>query len=290
MRLSLWLGVLGCLCLWACHAQADPTVQDFNKPGGTPYTLTNFGGDPADDTQAGPGGKKLLRLTQATNGGLNTCAFDRTQTGPVGHVVADFDFRIGDSTDGRSHGADGLAFVLLNTQAAINGNMPPDGYGITADGPQITEEASAYQSIGFGLDTWHNNPLPAAGGIGDPNDNHISVIYSDAPIRDFSETAGLGVNLQAVSLTPFGYHLHRATLPDNDPLDHFHMALDVATGGGANVTVTITPASGTAFTPINNLFLPTFVPYEMRVAFGGRTGGENENHDVANINVTFAPP
>jgi hypothetical protein len=274
--------------LWAGQLRADPTVQNFDG-GGTPYALTGFGGDPADDTQKGPTGK-CLRLTQATNSGLNTCAFDRTQTGPVGHVVADFDFRIGDSTDGRSHGADGIGFVLINTtNLDANGNSR---YGtMSGTDPSITEEAQLQASLGIGLDTWDND-LP---GVIDPNDNHISLFYSDNPQRDsnggngISESVGNVGILYAVSLTPFNYHLHRKMLPDNDPFDHFHMTLDVATGG-ANVTVTITPNGQAAFTPINNLFIPNFAPYEMRVAFGARTGGENENHDIDNINVTFAPP
>ncbi len=264
-----WLGVFGCLLVLAAASQAADTIQTFDG-GGTPYTLTPFGGDAADDTQAGPPGNgKCCRLTQATNGGLNTIAFDRTQVGAVSHVVADFDYRIGDSTDGRSHGADGIGFVLLNT--AI--------YGTTADGPQITEEGSVYASLGFGFDTWDNNP-PL-----DPNDNHVSVTYNDNPAR---ETTGNVMFLDALTLNPFNYRLHRATLPDNDPYDHAHITVDAVTGG-ANVTVTITPAGGAAFTPFNNLFVPGFVPYEMRVAFGARTGGENENHDIDNIHVTFAP-
>jgi Bacterial lectin len=276
---SRWLGAMGCLFVWSVMAQADPTIQTFDG-GGTPYTLTGFGGDPADDTQAGPSGK-CCRLTQATNSGLNTIAFDRTQVGPVSHVLADFDFRIGDSTDGRSHGADGIGFILLNTQAAKNG--AGDVYDITGDGPQITEEAEAFQSLGIGFDTWHNNP-PF-----DPNDNHVSVWYTDAPTRDISESAGNILFLQAQSLYGFGnYKLHRATLPDNAPFDHASITVD-AVSGGANVTVTITPAGGSAFSPISNVFIPGFVPYEMRVAFGARTGGENENHDIDNVNVTFSP-
>lgn len=276
-----WLGLLGGLCLAVGLAKADPTVQNFDG-GGTPYTLIYGSGDPADDTQKGPTGK-CLRLTQATNSGQNTITFDRTQTGPVGHVIADFDFRIGDSTDGRSHGADGIGFVLINTGGVFNGAGDKYGEMSATDTFQISEEANQlYQSLGIGLDTWDNPPW-------DPNDNHISVFYQDAPTRDFNESVGTVSITWALSLTPFNYHLHRATLADNDPFDHFNMTLDAVTGG-ANVTITITPAGGTAFTPINNLFIPGFVPYEMRVGFGARTGGENENHDIDNINVTFAPP
>src|SRR5439155_18501646 len=215
--------------------------------------------------------------------GLNTVSFDRTQVGPVGHVVADFDFRIGGSTDGRTHGADGIGFILLNTAAQQNGSA--DGYGTTGDSPltpQITEDAFAYQSIGIGFDTWHNNP-PL-----DPNDNHCSVNFSNCPTRDFSETAGLSTFHAAVSLYPFNYHLHRNDLPDNAPFDHANITID-AIAGGANVTVTITPAGGAAFSPFTNLFVPGFVPYEMRAAFGARTGGENDNHDIDNVIITFAP-
>jgi hypothetical protein len=269
------------MCVWACIAQADPTIQTFDG-GGTPYVLTGFGGDPADDTQAGPSGK-CCRLTQATNGGLNTIGFDRTQVGTVSHVLADFDFRIGDSTDGRSHGADGIGFVLLNTGGVFDG--AGDTYGAVGgvNDPVITEDATLFQSLGIGFDTWHNNPPT------DPNDNHVSIWYSDAPHRDFSETAGNVVFMQAQSLYGFGnYKLHRPTLPDNAPFDHANIVVD-AVPGGANVTVTITPAGGSAFSPLSNVFVAGFVPYEMRVAFGARTGGENENHDIDNVNVTFSP-
>lgn len=269
-----WLGVVGCLLVFTVAGQADPTVQTFDG-GGTPYTLTYFSGTPSDDTQAGPSGK-CCRIVPSDNSSLSTISFDRTQVGPVGHVVVDFDFRIGGSTDGRTHGADGIGFVLLNTAV----------YDITGDGPQITEDAVARQSFGVGFDTWHNEFV--SGGA-DPNDNHVSVAYYNFPSRNTSETDGLSTFHAATSLYPFGYRLHRNLLPDNAPFDHAHITLDATPDGGANVSVVITPAGKDPFTAVNNLFIPGFTPYEMRAAFGARTGGENDNHDIDNINISYSP-
>jgi hypothetical protein len=61
---------------------------------------------------------------------------------------------------------------------------------------------------------------------------------------------------------------------------------------GATVTVTITPGPQLgipAFTPIKGLVIGGAKPHEVRAAFGAHTGGSTDNHDIANVNITFSP-
>jgi hypothetical protein len=132
----------------------------------------------------------------------------------------------------------------------------------------------------------------------DPDNNHFGLTYigGDLTVAGAgARTAGTSV-LWETSLTPFGYNLHRGESPEpvfgdsTTPFDHFHATIDFASSG-ATVTVTITPNSiGAApFDPIIGLVVPNALPYEMRAAFGARTGGSTDNHDVANVNISFSP-
>jgi hypothetical protein len=65
-------------------------------------------------------------------------------------------------------------------------------------------------------------------------------------------------------------------------------------GNATNVSVTMINDSLSIFpgTPVKVLetVIPTMLPYENRVHFGGRTGGENMNFFVDNLSVTYANP
>jgi hypothetical protein len=288
VRLLRWLGVLSCLCLLAVPVQAQPTVQDFSNPGVVGTNYTEHGNVLAVAgtfySPGPPGALNFYRLTATDVGSTNNMiAFDVSQPGgPTSSVTVDFDYRIGGHVDNgspTSH-ADGIGFCLLNTAL----------YGQTGNGPGITEEATGAarnSSLGLGLDTWDNS----SGGLYDPDNNHISL--------NFSAPGKSGV-VHAVSFAPFGYELHQgepgdAVSPFADsvsPFDHLNMTVAFdASGAGATVTVTITPgagrAPGGAFTPISGLFIPGLTPYEMRAAFGARTGGSTDNHDLANVNIVF---
>src|SRR5262249_24500349 len=100
----------------------------------------------------------------------------------------------------------------------------------------------------------------------------------------------------AASLYPYNYQLHQGEPGDaispfddtNSPFEHFNMTINFG-ANGATVTITITPAAGrgAAFSPISGLVLPGVKPYEMRAAFGARTGGSSDNHDIANVNIVY---
>jgi hypothetical protein len=292
MRFLGWLGVLGCVCLLAIPAQADPTVGTFSGAAtDTPYTESGNGtGYVVNDGP--PNAVNYYRLTTAGVGSTNNrIAFDSTQPGgPKTSVTVDFDYRIGghaDNGDPTTH-ADGLGFALLNT----------DKYGTAGPGPGLTEEAQGNNandgSIGVGLDTWDND----FSGTSDPDNNHISLRYSDMsyPGGGTVPSPATCYVLIANSLYPFNYQLHQgepgdAVSPFDDtksPFEHFNMTINFGPTG-ATVTITITPGAGrgAAFSPISGLLLSGVKPYEMRAAFGARTGGSTDNHDIANVNIVY---
>jgi hypothetical protein len=293
VRLLRCLAVLGCLCLLAISAQADPTVCTFSGAA-TDTNYTEYGNLSGHVVKNGPpNAVNYYRLTTAgvlsTN---NMIAFDTTQVGgPKSSVTVDFDYRIGGTPDNGnpSNHADGIGFCLLNTAMYGTAGQPPGN---------ITEEAqgNAVQdgTIGVGLDTWNNS----FAGVNDPDNNHLSFRYNDMT------NGGNGVIpsgatcyiILANSLYPFNYQLHQgepgdAVSPFDDtksPFDHFNMTVNFG-ATGATVTITITPGAGrgAAFSPISGLLLSGVQPYEMRAAFGARTGGSSDNHDIANLNIVY---
>src|SRR5262249_18663959 len=131
MRFSRWLGVVGCLCLFAIAAQADPTICTFSGAASdTPYAASgNMTGFVFNDGPPGPDAN-FYRLTFPGQGSTNNIiTLDLTAPGPTAHVIGDFDFRIGGTVG--TH-ADGLGVALIPTSV----------YGTTGPGPGITEEAS----------------------------------------------------------------------------------------------------------------------------------------------------
>jgi hypothetical protein len=103
------------------------------------------------------------------------------------------------------------------------------------------------------------------------------------------------------------YDLHNDNATDCTVFDHCHFTVDIdPAGGGATVSISITsnqpPASSTALdaNPFTTLapgttfkaitvVVPGVLPYEMRLGFGGRTGGAYDNNDIANVNVSYSP-
>src|SRR5207249_3206547 len=127
MNLARWLGVVGCLCLFAMAAQADPTVSGFSGAAtDTPYLDNQFGAAPIGMPLPSKGQASgfFYRLGYDNMGSLNnTIAFDQTDANPATMVVVDFDFRIGKAADSASATgtpADGMGFALLNTSVARN--------------------------------------------------------------------------------------------------------------------------------------------------------------------------
>jgi hypothetical protein len=115
-----------------CGVMNAATVQDFNGGAGqTPYTLTRYQGS-SDAVIV----NNALRMVNTT-GQKNVIAFNQTDPGLYGRIVAEWDLSI-------VPGADGLGFALLNTA----------NYGTSGAGPAIDEEPSLNGSFGVGFDIY----------------------------------------------------------------------------------------------------------------------------------------
>ena len=232
------------------------TVQNFDDAGAA-YTLWSFSGSfrprimPADSGSTG----NFLRLADTTGSILNNILFDRTATGGFNSVVATFDFRmmpVGSR-------ADGMGFALLPT--SIYGTSGPALGAFTGFG----EEPDVAGAIGVGFDIYQND--------GEVNNNHVSLHYNGVLIST-------PVAIPAFDLANGDFHRAQITI-------NF-------TGGNALVTVMVTPninsTPGPSEVLFNNFVIPGVSPYEGRAAFGARTGGENANQDLDNVNIQFIPP
>lgn len=261
---ALFLGTLSIGRLAAASTQAadslsGPTLtyQDFDMPGtGTPYT--EYAEAPAIDPQllvGGPTGSgQFLRLgfvAPAPN--HNTIAFDRTHTGSADLVVADFDFRLTLGNAGRGHG---FAFALLDTtEYSITGAVVPDSLP-----PGVAEEPNFTDSLGIGFDIYQSN------GSMDINNNHISVHFDGQLEEMFDATPAM--NLAEGLWT----HARVVMRPG---------------GSSSDVSVILTPCGAPAVTLVDQFPVPGFVPYEGRVYFGARSGGERADQDLDNVQVQF---
>jgi hypothetical protein len=324
VSLVRWLGVLCCAGLMAMPAFAQVTIsQNFsaypNAGTGTAFTEVNGSGQAGTGMNDGPPGPACTgfyyRLTYTGVGSTNNMlVFDLpTPTGPVTSVVGDFDFRAGGTFGAH---ADGMGWALLPTSI----------YGQTGNGlngatklPSITEEGSQAKdgSLGFGLDTYNNGT--GGGDIGDsnlPNGSDASEVSVNPAISPSVPSYILALTVYAVDMygLPIGpgnstnaYDLHNDNATDCTVFDHCHFTVNIdPNGGGAAVVITITSnqppatstaadanpyttlAPGTSFTAASTT-VGGILPYEMRLGFGGRTGGANDNNDIANVNVTFTP-
>lgn len=229
------------------------TVQNFSDPNtGTRYVgAICLGSNGPEVLAGGPGGVgNFLRLVSAgVPHNKTSIAFDTSDRGGFTTVQVDFDFRISAWDSGR---ADGFAVSLLNTaQFGIS--------GIAAEACEVAEEPNFFgATLGFGFDIYQN--------VGEVNNNHVSVHINNTQIAVASASA----------------------ITDLASGQWIHARIVVRPGGGqSNVSVYLTPWGGSQATLISNLSVPGLVPYESRLAFSGRTGGQSASHDIANINVTY---
>jgi hypothetical protein len=299
-----------------------PTSNSFNGAG-TPYTASMLNNPGAPD-----GNGEFLRLIHGGNTNLvrNRIAFAQTATGSYGRVTADFDFRATTVSPAISNGvptlqdfegAVGTTNYTLAGSAAVTTNdagstgkflrlvpaaasltgtagftrtapgtwntvvasfdfrVTPgagqaDGmsvaflntttYGTNGAAPGMSEEPNLSGSIGIGIDVYNNAEV---------NNNHVSLHYG---------------SIVGAPVTP-SFDLSNG---------RFHRAQVIIRfrGGRALVTMRVTPdinaGGGAGVTLFEDAVINGVNPYEMRLAFGARTGGENAAHDVDNISVQYS--
>jgi hypothetical protein len=233
--------------------RAGFTVQNFDTPG-TPFTLLN---GQTSILGGGPSGN-FARLVQAVGGQTGALWFDRSQVGGLPKIIVDFDFRM--SIGSR---ADGIGVLLANTASFGNSGAPLF----------FSEEPNVVNSLGVGFDIFNN------GGPSEPSNNHVSLHWNGALVA-----------VADLNAAPFNgtYQLWRNAEPNF--FDHAQIEFDFITGG-VNATVKLTDGSNSnVLTVFNNQFIAGVNPYESRLAFSGRTGGANANHDIDNVNAQFLSP
>ncbi len=149
-------------------------------------------------------------------------------------------------------GADGLGVVLLNTSL----------YGAQGSSPIIDEGPHPPAgSLALGFNIYENFETA------DPNSNFLRLYYDAQLITTVAEP---GVVLSS------GQWIHA----------RFEVA---ATSGGGLVSLELTPSGGAPVYPLADFLIPSYAPYESRLAFGARTGGVSANHDIDNVLASFVP-
>jgi hypothetical protein len=224
-------------------------------PGDSPYTLQQFGDPPGPlvaPTGGNPGG--VLVLSEAVNSQHNWATFDVAESGPA--ATFRFDFRI---EAPNTPSADGISFTLANT-SVVGASGPLGAPPFTAEDPALAS------SLGIGFDTWSNQ-----GAFDDPNVptgsdyQEISVFWNGALVNRIDDTRLLPTPL---TLDDAQWH----SVAGN--VDFAGGTLDLVVDGQ---------------TIHSGLSIPGLTAYESRVMFAARTGGENEQALVDNVNVQYVP-
>lgn len=231
-------------------------------------TLEMFGDAPGPDwsgpdATGGPGltGDFLL-LSDALNSQNNWATFDLTDEGTFAAAVFSFDFLIDPTETGPS--ADGFSFSFMDT----------DFYGET-DGlggaPFAPEEPHADGVLGFAFDTWSN------GADGWPDQDietgtdyqEISVHYNATVVGRIEDTRALEPSL---------------TLDDGnlEAGSGLHTVTGSVNFEGATVSLQVD--GNPVFT---DLEVEGLAPFQSRIAFAARTGGENAIHAIDNVRVEW---
>lgn len=142
--------------------------------------------------------------------------------------------------------ADGFSVLMLPT-SVYGVNSATDSYVSTGEEPNV---AGAF-AVGFDVYS---------------NIDEVSVHYGSTR-GEVNKSANIQLN--------------------NNTINHAHIVVSPQGGGGSKVSVSVTPGSGglpVAF--FENLTVADLNPYEFRLQFSGRTGGETTNVDLDNISVT----
>ena len=139
------------------------TILDCDRPG-TPYTATQLLDPPPPRcVPEGPTGS-FLRLADTTVVNRNSIAFDLSDPGPHGLIVADFDFRL--RPRAVNDAADGFGFTLLSTAR----------FGASGFVGGGSEEPNRRGCLGIGFDIHH--------GPEDEGPNHVSVHWDSTKVAE----------------------------------------------------------------------------------------------------------
>lgn len=256
MRKVLTFSLSLSLLVFSAASLRAATVADFDTGNDTPFTMEQFGDGPGPSIGSGGPTGNFLLITEAVNSQNNFIAFDRSDAGAFDSSTFSFDFLIApDATPS----ADGISFSYVDTAT----------YGVSGglgSAPFTPEDPAASGVLGFGFDTWSNEGAHDTPGIGTGSDySEISVFYDGALVERVDDTRLLGTPL---------------TLDDGA----VHTASGSVDFAGGTVSLSVDGQS-----IFSGLSVPGLAPFESRIVFAGRTGGENELAAIDNLNVQFVP-
>lgn len=193
----------------------------------------------------------ILHLLNGENSQNNHYTYDQTDPGLFDTITASFDFRV---TAGTAGLADGLGFMLI----------PTANFGVSGDGPSPTaEEPNVPGTFGLGIDVYQNI-------------NNVSVHWNNVQVNELNTN-------------------YAVDFRNNLVFNNIQVVLQ-RVGNGTNATVTMINDSlgffGPPGTPVKVMetVMPNMLPYDHRVHFAARTGGENMNVDVDNVKMDYATP
>lgn len=227
-------------------------IVDTFDAGGPIATATQLLDAPAPTVMTqGASNGNFLRLLGGTGNQNNHYTYDLSDPGAFETVRAVFDFRI---TAGTAGLADGVHFLMIPTAT----------YGPSGDGPNVlAEEPNVPGAFGVALDVY-------------PGINNISMHWDGGERIEHSVPVFGGISFRS-----------------NGVFNRLQIDLQ-RVGNGSNAIVTLTGDSlGSPTGVVYKAFeiaVPNLLPYENRIQFGGRTGGENMNFDLDNVNVTYSNP
>ena len=245
-------------------------------------TLQQFGAAPGPgfagpDETGGPGMTgNYLMLSDAVGDQHNWATFDLPEEdeGEFPAATFSFDF-VMDTTATPGQSADGFSFSFYNT----------DLYGFSDEisgTPHPAEDPRAAGVLGFGFDTWNNVTEEDAGPA-------VFGLEPDAELTNEQRT-----DYQEMSVYYDGTRIAR--IDDTRTLDP-PLVLDdgdLSAGTGIHTVTGWVDFEGAQVhlevdgNPIfNRLEVPGLVPFESRIAFATRTGGEWSVHGIDNLLVKF---
>jgi len=290
--MALTLGAL------ALKSQAASVLFDFNTDPTTSGLLRIYPTNNPSQTTAWIPSGGVGSATNANDGYLQITAAQNSQRGAIifndfdgGQVVQAFTFecdvRIGNGTINPP--ADGFSINYVRANDPVLTTADPSQDNVWATGPNCEgnlPEEGATTGIGIGFDAWDSG-APASGppycneadqSIG-PDVAAISVRVDGTLVTQFPTPTRNGACGDPTSLQTGP--LNTGAPGDPSGLCWAHVKVILDTNAVLNVFW--------KNTLILSNYQTTYFPSPGRLAFVGRTGGDNENHHVDNIQITTIP-
>ncbi len=215
---------------------------------------------------------EAMRIAFDGVGGSQTgFTFDSAVTGDYSKIEFDFEFRfLNDTPEGI---ADGIGWTYASVD--VFGESAEDDIFPNHSG----EEPNLEGSLGIGFDTWMNSAIddPDAGGT-----------YPDATLPNSFSLHFDGERLVTIPMAEYD-------LPDNwletPSVKRAHIELEPRPNDEGAVTVVVTDTeTGESVVAFQEEPIDFFEPYDGRMTFRARTGGEWADTDIDNVSVTLTEP